>query len=127
MAEFTVFQIEVTRKDHDYINSTGWAGLKHDGMEHFRVKQDLSFDGSSAWHPDHFTHFSPALGVEADSLDEVFELTNLWNDESRVSRIRERAHSTSVGDIICNIETGEYFMVNNFGFEKIEVNDEEYA
>lgn len=68
-----------------------------------------------------FEHYTPVMRVEASDLDEVFSLTNAWNNADAVRRL-SRAHSTSIGDII-ETHTGEhaFWMVSFDGFNKLEV------
>lgn len=68
-----------------------------------------------------FEHYTPVMRVEASDLNEVFSLTNAWNNADAVRRL-SRAHSTSVGDII-ETHTGEhaFWMVSYEGFNKLEV------
>lgn len=55
--------------------------------------------------------------LDADNLDEAFEIGNIGPEEkyTRYSRM----HSVSVGDILVE-ETGQAHIVASFGFEEIE-------
>lgn len=59
--------------------------------------------------------------VTAHTLSQVFEMTNLWNDERRVRKVHPRCMSTSVGDIIHKTygKNGEWYMVNSAGFIRL--------
>lgn len=125
MKEFTVYQIRTTREQYDRVNAGGWAVLEEAGMEALRAKQHLMFEGSADYEPWMAEHFQPVVGVRARDLNHVFELTNLWNDQGAVSMIAEgQPHSTSVGDIILDVEADEYYMVDMFGFSKIHFPEE---
>lgn len=63
-------------------------------------------------------YYTPAMNVEAESLDHVFHLTNAWNDESKVERLAP-CRSTSVGDLILDTETDNLYMVDTFGFRNV--------
>ena len=56
--------------------------------------------------------------VQAQDMDDVFTITNLWNAPDQVHTYSP-GHSTSVGDIIVDNESGEQFMVADFGFNKL--------
>lgn len=85
------------------------------------AKRELMF-GSEGFTPDMLRHFTAVAKVATDDLEEAFELTNLWNDESKVTRL-ERMSSTSVGDIFS--KDGRYFMVDSFGFEELRLFEDE--
>ena len=60
----------------------------------------------------------PVALVVADSLDDVFRITNLWEEDESVKRFRT-GHSTSVGDLIEDTSTGKIHMVDSFGFQEV--------
>lgn len=124
--EFTVFQAQTTREQKDHINSVGWGGLADKGMESMRVYQDTQFHGAEAYEEWMFEHYTPVVGVQANDLEHVFQLTNLWHDEGAISRISERVRSTSVGDIVLDVEADEYYMVDMFGFKRIQAPADAY-
>ena len=68
----------------------------------------------AAWHADDYT---PACHIEADSLDDVFEIGNI-GPEKRIERLGVM-HSVSVGDVVED-ETGKYHCVTPIGFKAIE-------
>ena len=73
--------------------------------------------GDTASVEDGFKHFVHVATVDADDLDEAFELTNLWNDEDRVEK-KAPMHSASVGDVF-RAPDGTYHMVDNVGFTPV--------
>tara|TARA_R100000808_G_C2070837_1_gene98435 strand:- start:221 stop:607 length:387 start_codon:yes stop_codon:yes gene_type:complete len=73
--------------------------------------------GDTASVEDGFKHFVHVATVDADDLDEAFELTNLWNDEDRVEK-KAPMHSASVGDVF-RAPDGIYYMVDNVGFTPV--------
>lgn len=79
------------------------------------AKRDLMF-GSKDFKHDMFQYFTEVAKVETDDLEEAFELTNIWEDESKITRFT-RMSSTSVGDILQKED--RYFMVDNFGFTEL--------
>jgi hypothetical protein len=110
----TIYQIQPTNSQIDAFN----AGQSVPSIE---AKRKLMF-GSKDFTPDMLQYFTEVAKVDTDDLEMAFELTNLWNDESKVTRL-ERMSSTSVGDIF--MKDGRYFMVDSFGFEELRLfNDE---
>jgi hypothetical protein len=67
--------------------------------------------------------YSPVMNVEAESLDHVYHLTNVWNDESKVERL-DRCRSTSVGDLILDTETDYLYMVDTCGFRNVATGEQ---
>jgi hypothetical protein len=110
----TIYQIQPTNSQIDAFN----AGQSVPSLE---AKRSLMF-GSNKFTPSMLQYFTEVAEVDTNDLEEAFELTNLWNDESKVTRF-SRMSSTSVGDIF---RLGDrFFMVDTFGFETLNLfNDE---
>jgi len=62
------------------------------------------------------TAYEEVCVIEAETLDEVFEIGNIGPEE-KIERLN-RMHSISVGDVITN-EYSECFTVESFGFGKV--------
>lgn len=60
--------------------------------------------------------YEEVCAIEAEDLDEVFEIGNI-GPESKIERFG-RMHSISVGDVIMT-ETYECYVVKGFGFERL--------
>ena len=60
--------------------------------------------------------YEEVAAIEADSLNEVFQIGNI-GPESKIERF-DRMHSISVGDVIRN-DKYECYVVGNFGFERL--------
>jgi len=60
--------------------------------------------------------YEEVAAIEADTLDEVFEIGNIGPEE-KIERF-DRMHSISVGDVIRN-DKFECYVVSNFGFERL--------
>jgi len=58
--------------------------------------------------------------VEAEDLDEVFFFGNMKREEFT---LHGEMVSVSVGDIIHNLETDETFVVQNYGFAKLNMKE----
>jgi len=108
----TIFQIQPTDSQIDAFN----AGNSVPAIE---AKRKLMIRGSKNFTPDMLQYYTETMVVAADDLEEAFELTNLWNNESRITRISEWQSSTSVGDIFGH--NGRYYMVDSFGFEELKL------
>jgi hypothetical protein len=109
-----IHQIQMTNAQVNAFN----AGQSVPSIE---AKRTLMF-GARKFQPNMFSYFTEVAKVDTDDLEEAFELTNLWEDVAKITRI-ERMSSTSVGDIF---QKGDrYFMVDNFGFAELYLfNDE---
>ena len=90
-------------------------------FELFHVKR-----GKETWGWDPTPHFPEDYDfiarVEAEELEDVFALTNHiewnWMDNSGVFPIVKEARSTSVGDVVKDLRTGEYFLCERIGWKK---------
>ena len=60
--------------------------------------------------------YDEVAAIEADTLDEVFEIGNIGPEE-KIERF-DRMHSISVGDVIRN-DKYECYVVGNCGFERL--------
>ena len=60
--------------------------------------------------------------VDTNDLEEAFELTNLWEEPSKVTKFGKMS-STSVGDIF--LKGDQFYMVNTFGFSALFLFDSE--
>ena len=60
--------------------------------------------------------YEEVAAIEAEDLDEVFEIGNI-GPESKIERFG-RMHSVSVGDVIRD-DRGRCFVVKGFGFERL--------
>jgi hypothetical protein len=110
----TIYQIQATSQQVDNFNAGQSVPL-------IEAKRNLMF-GSKGFNPSMLQYFTEVATIDTDDLEEAFELTNLWNDESKVNR-KARMSSTSVGDIFGM--NGRYYMVDTFGFKELKLfNDE---
>ena len=113
----TIYQIQLTNEQIDMINAQG-----HDSVPAQKAKLDVMF-GSEGFKVENLKYYTMTMTVDTPELEEAFELTNLWNDKSRVVRHGVRQSSSSVGDIFG--KDGRYYMVDRFGFTELKLfNDE---
>jgi hypothetical protein len=81
------------------------------------AKIDLMVFGSNKWKPEMKNLFTHVATIDVDTAEEAFELTNLWNDETKIIW-KGKCHSLSVGDVV-EFEDGKWFMVDPFGFSEV--------
>jgi len=117
---FIVKQVIIPKEESEYPNDFGWDGAiaksgawkaKMDGM-HFSQDDDFQIEN--------FAYYQDVFDVQAESLDHVFHLTNMWNDPDAVAMI-QTGHSTSVGDIIVDKSNGDHYIVCDFGFKLLGI------
>ena len=76
---------------------------------------------------DNFSHdmlkfYKEVCTVDTDDLEKAFELTNLWEEPSKVTKFG-RMSSTSIGDIF--LKGNCFYIVDTFGFSALPIfNDE---
>ena len=90
----------------------------------------LSFN-SDRYAPEDFQHYEPVARVEANDMEEVFDISNrlgFVTDADMRDELNQKLrrflpmHSVSVGDIIeCHTGEHEYYIVADFGFEAVAV------
>ena len=122
MKTYTVKQITFNKEEDDMPNKLGWDGAVA-RSDKWRAKMDyMHFQDREGdiFNKDDIALYNDKFLVQAESLDHVFHLTNMWNDLEKV-HIYEHGHSTSVGDIIVDNETNKHYIVAGFGFDEIEV------
>jgi hypothetical protein len=115
---YIVKQVAIPKELRDLPNKKGWD-IAIAESDHWRVKMEYNgFGCKKVFNMDDLEFFTDTYEVEAESLDDVFRITNLWNNESAVKRFRV-GHSTSVGDIITDTSTDKMYMVDGFGFSEV--------
>lgn len=113
---FKVHQITLSEGDCLWINGLGWAGAAEKSptiAAYMLATLDRKFQ--AAFETGQFKHVAT---IEADDLEEVFEIGNI-GPEHLITR-HAPMHSVSVGDVIETPE-GEFFAVASMGFEIITV------
>lgn len=86
-------------------------------VQRYEAKGELMLRGSKAWKPEMKGLFTLVATIDVDTAEQAFELTNLWNDDSKVIW-KGKCHSLSVGDVV-EFEDGKWFMVDPFGFSEV--------
>ena len=113
-----VYQIIMNKTQRDAINKHGW-----DNVDVGKALSNVQH-GFKGWMPHYQQYYKLAFELESDSLDEVFELTNLYPKSEKVTRVHNHAMSTSVGHII-ELDGTRMFMVEDEGFERMYVFEDE--
>ena len=106
----TVYQIQLSNTDINTVNSKGW-----DSVPKATARADMML-GARKWKEDFAKYYDRVYEIDTDDLDKAFDITNLWNENCKVTRVR-RGSSTSVGDIF--VKGDDYYIVDNFGFTVI--------
>jgi hypothetical protein len=106
----TVYQINLTDEQIDSINLIGFDAVPEG---HARITMQL---GARKWKDEFAKFYTPVYEVDTDDLDDAFEITNLWENMDRVTRLK-RGSSSSVGDIF--VKDGNCYIVDNFGFVNV--------
>jgi hypothetical protein len=119
MMTVKVYQFHLTEADEALLNKDGW--LASEKITAYADKgcswkvEDGSYDAEKWFHA-----YSHVATVDADDLDEVFHLTNLWHKPELVEK-HSRMHSVSIGDIL--EMNGEFFLVAGCGFETLNISE----
>jgi len=99
------------------------VALRHmdETSEAFNACRDIKFWGSERFKRSYVRHFNRVALVDAESLEQVFEVCNLWRDEDawRVTRIAERMHSLSVGDVVHDCKECRTYMCDPIGWTDV--------
>lgn len=107
----TIYQIQLSDEQIDKVNAFGFNSVPA-----MKAKSNVMF-GAKNFDPSDFQYYTPTMHVDTDDLEKAFELTNLWEDESRIERLGPYQSSSSVGDIFR--KGSQFYMVDSFGFTPI--------
>ena len=121
MNYYTVKQVAIPESEQELPNQYGWDGAIERSVR-WKTKMDMQRtdfqDGPMTLSKEQLDCYQDKFLVQAESLEHVFRITNLW-DEPDAVHTYSPGHSTSVGDIIVDNATDEQFVVADFGFNKI--------
>ena len=107
----TIYQIRLTNEQIDRVNAYGFGSVPA-----MKAKTNVMFGAKNFKYSD-FEYYMPTMKVDTNDLEEAFELTNLWEDESKIERLGPYQSSSSVGDIFR--KGAQFYMVDSFGFTPI--------
>ena len=111
---YKLYQIHLTEAEHNQVNAEG-----HNSVPKHKAKLDMSFTdkvaelASDAFSKGYYTHVS---NIEAEGLEDVFEVGNI-GPESSIERLG-RMHSVSVADVVETPE-GVRHVVASVGFKEL--------
>ena len=121
MNYYTVKQVAIPESEQELPNQYGWGGATERSL-FWKTKMDMQMvdyqDEPMTLSEQQLDCYHDKFLVQAESLDHVFHITNLWDQPDAVFTYSP-GHSTSVGDIIVDNATGEQYMVADYGFNKI--------
>ena len=121
MNYYTVKQVAIPESEQELPNQYGWDGAIERSVR-WKTKMDMMMvdyqDEPMTLSKQQLDCYQDNFLVQAESLDHVFKITNLW-DEPDAVHTYSPGHSTSVGDIIVDNATGDEYVVADFGFNKI--------
>ena len=107
---FSVYQIVIDNHLSDLINKEGWDCH----VKALAYKEAMFGNVVIGMKHDCYTKVAE---VVADDLNHVFEIGNIGPEEN-ITRIGQMC-SLSVGDVIQCQETGDCFLIANFGFDQL--------
>ena len=111
---YKLYQIKLTEAEYNKINAEG-----HNAVPKHKAKLDMSFTDNvavlarQAMDLGYYTHVS---NIEADGLEDVFEVGNIGPEEN-IERLAPM-HSVSVADVVETPE-GVQHVVASIGFEQL--------
>ena len=121
MKYYTVRQVAIPASEENLPNEVGSWSECCDQSIHWKTKLDvqrMSFGEPVDLTPEQLACYEDKYLVQAADMEDVFSITNLWNAPDQVHTYSP-GHSTSVGDIIVDNETGDEYIVADFGFNKL--------
>ena len=114
MRTFKLYQIHLSPREIETINRNGYKAAR----EQF-PKVAAHMDSSVLAKQVDFEHYDHVAYVEAEDLEELFELTNIHQWDSRITRVK-KMHSTSVGDIVHDVKNDTYHFCDRIGWKEIK-------
>ena len=112
---FTVYQIIIDEMTYRQIDVLGHKEAS-DRFPAYGTAQALR-RGSARYTHDMRVHFTKVAEIDADNLNEVFEIGNGYGDQSKLNRL-SKMHSVSVGDLIVDSK-GDWYMVEPMGWSLV--------
>lgn len=113
----TIYQIQPSINDVDNYN----AGKEVKALD---ARRKMIF-GADKFDTSMLEYYSEAFAVYTDDLEEAFQLTNLFNDQTKIDVLGDNPTSSSVGDIFRLNE--RFYVVDNFGFKELRLFNDEVA
>jgi len=121
--KFSVYQSQVSRAAIDRVNTNGWEVAIREFPE-LAVDRDVKFFGSEQFETSMFQYYVlVAEMTDISNLEEVFHVGNGYGDQSKMTRVADRMHSLSVGDIIFCHDTNTFLMCDPEGWTGISIKE----
>lgn len=121
--KFSVYQSQVSRAAIDRVNTNGWEVAIREFPE-LAVDRDVKFFGSENFETSMFQYYVlVAEMTDISNLEEVFHVGNGYGDQSKMTRVADRMHSLSVGDIIFCHDTNTFLMCDPEGWTGISIKE----
>lgn len=117
---YIVKQVKIPEAEKDYPNLYNWNGAVKKSSAWAAKMDMMHFSHDDEFNIKHLKQYKDCYEVQASDLEDVFRITNLWDDPDAVFTINP-GHSTSVGDIIVDKSTGDHFVVCDFGFKLLGI------
>ena len=122
MNYYTVRQVAIPADEKNLPNEVGsWSEACEKSLA-WKTKLDVQrvsySDEPVELTPEQLSCYEDKFLVQAMDMEDVFRITNLWDAPDQVHTYSP-GHSTSVGDIIVDNETGDEYIVADFGFNKL--------
>ena len=120
---FSVFQFRLSKEADDRVDTNGWDVALREFPE-VAIHRDVKFEGSEKYQSWMFNHYTlVAEMTDVSNLEEVFLLGNGYGEQSKMTRVADRMHSMSVGDIIFCHDTNTYLMCDPMGWTAIDIRE----
>ena len=120
---FSVFQFRLSNEAVDRVNTNGWDVALREFPE-VAIHRDVKFEGSENYQSWMFNHYTlVAEMTDVSNLEEVFHLGNGYGEQSKITRVADRMHSMSVGDVIFCHDTNDYFMCDPMGWTAVDIKE----
>lgn len=123
MKTFTAYQNILNSEIVKQVNTMGRDKALTE-IPKYAAYLDLMCFGSEKWESNMFEHFEPIAEVQIPddidlALEAVFHVLNIPTCDYK--KLVESHRSLSVGDLIRDDQTDEFFIVDNFGFKQVEI------
>lgn len=117
---YIVKQVKIPEAEKDYPNLYNWNGAVEKSAAWAAKMDMMHFSHDDEFKIEHLKQYVDCYEVQASDLEDVFRITNLWDDPDAVFTINP-GHSTSVGDLIVDKSTGDHFAVCDYGFKLLGI------
>jgi len=122
--KFSVYQFHMSDAAFDKVNAVGWGGDFGEFATEVEIHREVKFEGAEKYRPEMSEYFElVAEMTDISNLEEVFHVGNGYGDQSKMTRVADRMHSLSVGDIIFCHDTNTFLMCDPEGWTGISIKE----